>query len=1151
MATILVVDDLAANRHTLTTLLRTQGHRVHEAANGAEGLLAVQTEHPDLVITDVLMPVMDGYELVRRLRLDPKTSGTPVVFHTANYGAREARALALSTGVSYVLTKPAEPSEVLRIVQRVLSGELATGTPTPASSPAMTSDREQLQLLTDTLSDRMGDLRAANARLRALINIGLELASERDADRLLESVCNAARDLFGATYVTLGIVDRVDRRIQRFVSCGSDATSWINTGDPVWGILGVVVAERRPLRGENPGGDPTRLQLPRGHPEVQTFVIVPIASSEQVYGWMCLVGNEGRAFTEHDEQLVLALGGHVGRIYELEHEIRERRQAELALRQNGVATVRALTEAQASMQAMRASDNLKTAILDGSLDCVVTMDHRGLITEFNAAAERTFGYKRAEALGQPLADLIVPPEYRDAHRRGLERYLRTGEASMLGKRLELSAVRRDGTRLPVEVAIIPLPVTGDPLFTGFLRDITEQKRAEEEIRDSAQLSALGAAVGLALTDTDSLASALQKCAEALVHHLGAAFARIWILSEPEGVLELQASAGLYTHLDGLHGRIPIGQFKIGRIAREQKPHLTNAVVGDPEVHDQEWAQREGMVAFAGHPLVVGNRVVGVMALFARHPLSDGVLSSLAPVADHIALGIERHRTISALRTAEERTRYALEAAGVGIWDMRFDTGVLEWSELLEKQYGLEAGTFGGTFEAFIERVHPDDQVAVLEAVTGAMKTGRDFSIHHRSLWPDGTVRWLSGFGRIKLDSHGNAARGVGISLDVTERRMLEAQHLAAQKMEALGRLAGGVAHDFNNLLTAILGYTEMLLDDLGPAHPSREDVGEIRKASLSAARLTRQLLAFSRNDTVKPTLIDVNAVVSDMRSIVERLVGDDVRVALDLEADLARVMVDLGQLEQIVVNLAVNARDAMPRGGTLRIVTENVELDAQDAKTYLSVKPGPYVSLAVSDTGTGMTPETQARVFEPFFTTKEPGQGTGLGLATVHGIVTQAGGSINVSSEIDKGTSFTVYFPRADAAELEIVAAPAVAPPPQATLTALVVDDSDGMRELARSLLQRQGFRVLVAANSDQALRLFDRNAVDILLTDVVMPGAGGAELASRLASRRPGLKVIYMSGYAEKADALSDVLGPGTAVLLKPFTSAALAAAVRAVLDQ
>ena len=1123
-----------------------------EATDGREGLAAAHAEHPDLVITDVLMPVMDGYELLRRLRLDPATSGIPVMFYTAHYGEREARTLALSGGVCHVLIKPVSSQEVLRIVGGVLSGEPAPRLPSPANPLTPEFGRDHLRLLTDKLSEKTGDLRTANARLRALINIGLDLASERDPERLVQNVCLSTRDLFAATYVTLGILDPNDRTVKRFICNGAEAAGCLETGDTLSGILSTVVAERRTFRGDNHRGDPAALPFPSLYPEVHAFLVVPIASPSHVFGWLCLVGNDGTSFTEDDEQLVVALAGQVGRILEntylysiatqrteeLEHQMIERERAELA--------------AQASMRATRESERLKTAILDVSLDCVVTMDHRGLVTEFNAAAVRTFGYTREEAIGRLLADLIIPPAYREAHRRGLEQYVVGAASRVVGKRLELSAVRRDGTEFPVELAIIPLPVSGDPVFTGFIRDITDRKRAEEDIRHSAQASALGAAVGLALTAADSLGPALQQCAEALVSHVGAAFARIWTLNEREGVLELQASAGLYTHLNGPHGKVPLGQFKIGRIARDRKPHQTNTVIGDPEVNDQDWARREGMVAFAGHPLIVDDRVVGVMALFASRPLSKAVVRALASVAHHIALGIERHRGAETLRTIEERTRFALEAAGVGIWDLDYTTGVLEWSETLKGQFGLGPGASYGNFEAFVERVHLDDRATVLDTVGKAMKAGTDFSIHHRVVWPDGTVRWLTGAGRIVLGNNGEPVRGVGISIDVTERRTLEEQYQQAQKMEAIGRLAGGVAHDFNNLLTVILGYCEVLLADLDPEDPRQTDIAEIEKAGASAAGLTRQLLAFSRKQLIEPTLLDLNGVVANMEVMARRLVGAEVQIVLRLQPGLDPVKADRGQVEQIVMNLTVNALDAMPTGGTLTIETANVELDEHYGRTHLAVLPGRYVVLTMTDTGIGMTPQVQARLFEPFFTTKEPGKGTGLGLATVHGIVTRSGGSVNVYSETGHGTAFKVYFPRADAAEMVPALPQAVARPHVRSETVLVVEDADAVRELARRLLERQGYTVLLAADAQAALELFDGNAsIDVLLTDVVMPGASGPELTRQLVERRPSLRVVYMSGYTEEAIVQRGVLLPGIAFLHKPFTSDSLGQKIREVLDR
>ena len=957
--TILIVDDLPTNRRFLVTLLRDQGHRLLEAANGKEGLAIVQAEHPDLVITDVLMPVMDGYEFARQLRLDPASSRIPVLFYTAPYGEREARARAHSNGIPYVLTKPPEPEEVLRIVGRVLSGEPEPPAPPEASPPRNDAPRDHLRLLAEGLSEESGDLGDANARLRAVINIGLDLGSRQDSNRLLYSVCASAYDLFGASYVTLGIIDQVTGKVTRYAACGTDV-DWINVGDAVLGMLGTVVGERRVMRGDNPGGDPALLQLPSLHPPVESFLAVPIASPTQVYGWICLVGNDGTSFSQEDEDLVVALSGQLGRILELEYEILGRQQVEAALRE----------------ERDRAQQYLDIAEV-----ILLALDLEGRITLVNRYACSILGWTVQELIGRNFIETCVPPRLRSETERKLRAVLAGPEVSV------------------VDNAIIT--------------------RSGEE------------------------------------------------------------------HLIEWH----------------------NTLLRDDE-----------------------GRVVST-------------LSSGTDIT-------QRNQAVEALRTAEERMRFALQSASVGIWDQDFAAGVLRWSETLEAQYGLQPGTFGGTFEAFAERIHPDDRAAVLATVDQAMKQGTDFSVEHRAVLPDGTVRWMSGVGRVFLDDQGRPIRAVGISLDVTERHALEAQFQQAQKMEAVGRLAGGVAHDFNNLLTAILGYCELLLDGIDPADPRQGDIAEIQKAGLSAAGLTRQLLAFSRKEIIQPTLLDMNAVVGGMRAMLGRLIGEDVRIVLALRPHLASVKSDRGQLEQIVMNLAVNARDAMPRGGTLTIETANVELDENYPRTHLAVQPGPYVVLTVTDSGTGMSREVQARLFEPFFTTKAVGKGTGLGLATVHGIVTRSGGTVNVYSEAGRGTSIKVYLPRADvAAEVAEVPA-AVALPAGGVQTVLVVEDEEGLRELTRRLLERQGYTVLTAEGADEAVRLFEENpSIDVLLTDVVMPGASGPELTLRLVEKSPGLKVIYMSGYTEDAIVHHEVLNPGIAFLHKPFTSESLGRKLREVL--
>ena len=1142
MATILIIDDLAANREFLVTLLRYQGHLLIEATDGREGLAAVQTTRPDLVISDVLMPVMDGYEFVKQLRLDPKARETPVVFYTAHYGEREARAFALSSGVSYVLAKPAEPEEVLRIVALALSRETEAGD-RPGILPATAEfDREHLRLLTDKLSEKTGDLRAANARLRAVINIGLELASVRDPARLLQNVVVAARDLFGATYVTLGIVNRQDRTVEQVITCGADATDWCKPGDAVAGLLGTVVTERRPLRGENPGRDPAALQLPGRHPEVQAFLAAPIASPAHVYGWMCLVGNEGRSFTSDDEHLLMALAGQLGRIYEngYYHAIAQKRAEELERE------IVAHTRAEV---ALRHERDRAQRYMDTADVILLALDVDGRITAVNRKACDLLGWTERELLGCNWIEMCVPARIQNAVTQSF-RDLVSGDLSII----ENPVLTKSGEERMIEWRNRLLRDDSGRIAGTFGSglDITDRKRAEQEASDRARLAALSAEVGLSLASDDSITEALRHCCEALVTHVGAAFARIWTLHEADSVLELKASAGLYTHLNGPHGKVPLGQFKIGRIARNRRPHLSNAVIGDPEVGDQEWARREGMVAFAGHPLMVGQRVVGVIALFARHALSELVVANLGAVAHHVALGIERHRSADALRTAEERMRFALEAASVGVWDMDYTTGVHRWSEIVEAHYGLQPGTFGGTFDAFVERIHPDDRMSVLETIEKATQSGADFSTEHRSIWPDGSVRWLSGTGRVLLGVHGDPVRAVGITQDVTDRHVLEAQYQQAQKMEAIGRLAAGVAHDFNNLLTVILGFSELLLDGLAPDDPRHADVKEIQKAGVRAAGLTRQLLAFSRKQIVEPTRLDLNVVMNDMRAMLGRLLREDVKVLLGLGSDLSFVMADRGQVEQIIMNLAVNAQDAMPSGGTLTLETANIELDERHGSAHLGVKPGQYVVLTVTDTGTGMTPQVQARLFEPFFTTKEVGKGTGLGLATVHGIVTRSGGSVDVQSEVGKGTSFRVYLPRAEMADVVAPAPPPVVRPHAGVETVLVVEDAEGLRELTRRLLRRHGYTVLVAQNADEALRLFEATpSIDLLLTDVVMPGASGPELTRQLLEQRPALKVIYMSGYTDEAILQHGALKPAVAFLHKPFTSDTLGRKIREVLDQ
>ena len=397
-------------------------------------------------------------------------------------------------------------------------------------------------------------------------------------------------------------------------------------------------------------------------------------------------------------------------------------------------------------------------------------------------------------------------------------------------------------------------------------------------------------------------------------------------------------------------------------------------------------------------------------------------------------------------------------------------------------------------------------------------------------------------------NYGGRRAELAVIMDITGRRQLEGQLRQAQKMEALGMLTGGVAHDFNNLLTIITGYSQLILAKLSEHDPNRHSAEQIVKAAERAGELTSRLLAFSRRRMLQPKVLDLNAIITSLSTMVQRLIGEDIELQLDLAADLGSVHADSGQIEQVLLNLAANGRDAMPHGGTLTIQTSNQEVTA---KSGVTAKPGPYILLAVRDTGTGMDEATRAQAFEPFFTTKKPGAGTGLGLYTVFGIAKQSGGSVTAASEPGHGAAFGVYLPRVDRATVAEPAIPAV-PGGRGAETILLVEDDDMLRSLVRETMEAAGYRILEASDPLEARIVADnyQEPIQLLITDVVMPKASGPELAKSLTRHRPALKVLYMSGHAESALLRRGVRRKEAAFLPKPFTPAALAAKVREVLE-
>ena len=452
-----------------------------------------------------------------------------------------------------------------------------------------------------------------------------------------------------------------------------------------------------------------------------------------------------------------------------------------------------------------------------------------------------------------------------------------------------------------------------------------------------------------------------------------------------------------------------------------------------------------------------------------------------------------------------------------------------------------------------EQVHPDDRELVKAAAKEAISAGTGRRIEYRMRHKEGGWRTLESTASTIIDGEGRVEKLVIVNRDISTRRRLEEQLRQAQKMEAVGRLSGGIAHDFNNLLGIIIGYGEILDEELDPAHPLRESVGEVLKAGRQAASLTRQLLAFSRQQVLAPKVLDLSVVISEVEKMLGRLIGEDIELSTISEPELGRVKTDQGQIEQVILNLAVNARDAMPHGGKLIIETSNVEVDEVFAQqSPYPIEIGSYVCLAVRDTGVGMNAATQAQIFEPFFTTKEKGKGTGLGLSMVYGVVKQSGGYITVNSELGAGTTFKIYLPRVDAPLEREHAGASVPTSLQGTETILLVEDETGLRTLTCALLARCGYKVLAAQNATEALEASQQyqGPIHLMLTDVVMPGVNGRVLAQQLAQSRPDTKVVYMSGYTGQTFSGHAILDPGSRFLAKPFTRETLARRIREALD-
>jgi PAS domain S-box-containing protein len=916
------------------------------------------------------------------------------------------------------------------------------------------------------------------------------------------------------------------------------------------------------------------------------------------------------------------------------------------------------------------------AVVDAMVDAVVTIDDRGLITAYNRAAERLFGYAAEHACGQPVS-LLIPPSYRGEHDAQFGRHLKTGEATIMGSPQRVEGRRQDGSTFWCELTVTPFADGDRRAFLGVVRELGERERTlvargEQRLRNivdslmtllgvfsidgvmldvnQAALDAGGiqrtdvvgkpieeiywlahspamgaqaramirdAAAGRAVreefeirtagdgrafldvmmgplrdasgTVTEVVASGIdttpQRQAEREVRRrLGQqeAVARLGVLAlktrdlrtlldealrithdvlgcelcevievRPDGPLLLRAGLGWNAGLVG-EARISRGpDSHAGRTLATNAPVVVRDLPSDGRFHGPSILHDHGVVS--GLTVVVQGRdgPWGVLGAHDRHAhhFSEEDVHFLQSVANIVADVVRDQQTEEQLEQERIFSESLLESLP-GIVFLVDQGGILvRWNRALERLTGYTEADLGHVL--VLDLFAADERTLFRHTIKDVFESGAATVEGHLRSKDARLMPAL--FSALRIVVRGRPHL-LGIGLDISDRRRLEEQLRHSQKMEALGQLAGGVAHDFNNLLTIITGFAGITLASMAPEDPARAHITAITDAAESAAGLTRQLLAFSRRTMMEPVVFNPNTVVTSMETMLRRLIGEDVQLSTALAPDLRQIRGDVGLVSQVLMNLAVNARDAMPKGGSLTIETSNVDLDAAFVRGHPGAHPGPHTLLAVTDTGTGMTAEVQARAFEPFFTTKGVGRGSGLGLAVVHGIVEQTGGRIELYSEPGIGTSFKIYFPSVVDAPPKKSSRPGGVPVAGAlhgSGTILLVEDEDQVRRLARLILEKHGYKVFEARSGEDAIRVIDlySGPLDLLVTDVVMPGIDGRDVARAVKAQFPKAKVLYLSGYTSDAVVRHGILHHEVAFLQKPFSATSLAAKVRDVL--
>ncbi len=777
-------------------------------------------------------------------------------------------------------------------------------------------------------------------------------------------------------------------------------------------------------------------------------------------------------------------------------------------------------------------------LIENAPEAISIVDDDVRILRINGQFTRLFGFTAAEAAVKRLDQLIVPPD-RYAETAWIGECIKTQSTLSLETRRQ----RKDGSLVEVLLSTSPVVLDGKKVGAyASYRDITEQRRTEEL---NAALYAI-AARSQSAEDLQSFFAAIHNIVGQLMN------ARNLYIALYDLQSQLLSFPYFVDEEDPTPTPKPLGRGLTEYVLRSGEPLLATPPVFDDLVRRGE-VELIGApsVDWLGVPLKSGTTCIGALVVQSYNQntrFGERDREILKFVSQQLAAAIEHKRYEEALRRSEARSRSLILSAAFGICRCTLGGRFLDVNPALITMLGHES-----VEDLLLLNVRQEVFVSPQELDRLADDYRRTGSLNGVE------VQWKRKDGRVIIVRLSGCAASVSdepeevlelIAEDITDRRQLEEQLRQAQKMDAVGRLAGGVAHDFNNLLMVINGYTEVLLEELEKGSPMHHKVQSIQQAADRAATLTRQLLAFSRKQLLELKVVDVNKVVGDMERLLRPLIGENIELVTRLSTQTGHTRADAGQLEQVIMNLVVNAKDAMPEGGKLTLRSADVTVGPNFSQ-HRFIQPGRYAVISVTDTGHGMDKETQSRIFEPFFTTKEKGKGTGLGLSTVYGIVKQSNGYVFAQSEVGAGTTFYVYLPRVEDSAEEFSPVESAPNEVGGCETVLLVEDEESVRELVHVTLVSRGYKVLEAENGEAGLRIAEacREHIDILITDVVMPGIGGRELAKRLMALRPGISVLYLSGYTEDAVVTHGALGPSTAFLQKPFTLQNLAKKVREVL--